>query len=319
QTLIHAPLRLARPDAAVIGRIVGIGLPSAVEFLLMFVTMSVIYVLIRDFGAEAQAGFGVGSRVMQAVFLPAMAVSFAVAPVAGQNFGAGLPDRVRRTVRDAALISSVLMAGLTALCLFEARWLVAPFTPDPAVAEVAATYLRIVSLNFIATGLIFTASGTFQALGDTRPALAGGLLRLVVFVTGAVWISTQPWAKLEHIWWMSAASALIHAVVALLFLRRQLMVKLAGLAPRALPASEPAREPASIPEGYVAVGQHYSDTSEVPKDRDLFYRCGTCGGRIPSLPKDNIACECGGVSIDKDMSRLWVADLPKLMVLRKTS
>lgn len=231
QTLIHAPLRPTAPNGPVIGRIIGIGLPSAVEFLLMFVTMSVIYSLIRSFGAEAQAGFGVGSRVMQAVSLPAMAVSFAVAPVAGQNFGAGLPDRVRRTVRDAAVMSSVLMAILTALCLFEARWLVAPFTPDPAVAEVASTYLRIVSLNFIATGLIFTASGTFQALGDTRPALAGGVLRLIVFVSGATWVAAQPWARLEHIWWVSACSALIHAVVALLFLRRQLTVKLAGLAP----------------------------------------------------------------------------------------
>lgn len=239
QTLIAAPMRLARPHGAVIGKIVGIGLPSAIEFLLMFVTMSVIYSLIRDFGAEAQAGFGVGSRVMQAVFLPAMAVSFAVAPVAGQNFGAGLPDRVRRTVRDAAFMSVGLMAVLTALCLFEARWLVAPFTPDPAVAEVASTYLRIVSLNFVATGLIFTASGTFQALGDTRPALAGGLLRLAVFVCGAFWVASQPWARLEHIWWVSASAALVQMVVALLFLRRQLKVKLAGLAPPPA-ATEPA-------------------------------------------------------------------------------
>lgn len=230
QTLIHAPMRPTVPDRAVILRIIGIGLPSAIEFLLMFVTMAVIYSLIRQFGAEAQAGFGVGSRVMQAVFLPAMAVSFAVAPVAGQNFGARLPDRVRRTVRDAALMSTVLMAALTALCLWEARWLVAPFTPDPAVAEVASTYLRIVSLNFVATGLIFTASGTFQALGDTRPALAGGLLRLAVFVGGASWVAAQPWARLEHIWWVSASSAVVHMAVALLFLRRQLKVKLAGLA-----------------------------------------------------------------------------------------
>lgn len=236
QTLIHAPMRPTAPDRAVILRIIGIGLPSAIEFLLMFVTMAVIYSLIRQFGAEAQAGFGVGSRVMQAVFLPAMAVSFAVAPVAGQNFGARLPDRVRRTVRDAALMSTVLMAALTALCLWEARWLVAPFTPDPAVAEVASTYLRIVSLNFVATGLIFTASGTFQALGDTRPALAGGLLRLAVFVGGASWVAAQPWARLEHIWWVSAASAVVHMLVALLFLRRQLMVKLAGLSAPA-PAS----------------------------------------------------------------------------------
>lgn len=239
QTLIRAPLRLAALDGPVIGRILGIGLPSAGEFLLMFITMTVIYGLIRNFGAEAQAGFGVGSRVMQAVFLPAMAVSFAVAPVAGQNFGAGLPDRVRRTVRDAALMSSALMAVLTALCLWEARWLVAPFTPDPATAEVAATYLRIVSLNFVATGLIFTASGTFQALGDTRPALVGGGLRLVVFVGAAFWISAQPWARLEHVWWASASSVLLHVIVSLLFLRRQLRIKLAGLAPQA--AGSPGR------------------------------------------------------------------------------
>lgn len=236
QTLMTAPLRLDRPSPAVLSRIIGIGLPSAVEFLLMFMTMGVVYSVIRNFGSEAQAGFGVGSRVMQAIFLPAMAIAFAVAPVAGQNFGAGLPDRVRRTVRDAAVMSSALMACLTALCLWEARWLVAPFAPDPAVAEVAATYLRIVSLNFIGTGLIFTASGTFQALGDTRPALVGGVLRLIVFTSAAFWLSIQPWARLEHLWWASAASALLQAGVALLFLRDQLNRKLKGLAPKAAAA-----------------------------------------------------------------------------------
>ena len=236
QTLIADPLRLDRPSPVILARIVGIGLPSAVEFLLMFVTMGVVYSVIRNYGSEAQAGFGVGSRVMQAIFLPAMAISFAVAPVAGQNFGAGLPDRVRRTVRDAALMSSVLMACLTVLCLGEARLLVAPFAPDPAVAQAAATYLGIVSLNFVATGLIFTASGTFQALGDTRPALVGGVLRLIVFSSAAFWISAQPWARLEHLWWASAASALLHAVVALLFLRDQLKRKLTGLAPKAVGA-----------------------------------------------------------------------------------
>lgn len=242
QTLMTNPLRLARPDRAVLTRILGIGLPSAAEFLLMFCTMSVVYAVIRNYGAEAQAGFGVGSRVMQSVFLPAMAVSFAVAPVAGQNFGAGLPDRVRRTVRDAAIISCGLMLVLTVICQWEARWLVAPFTPDPAVAEVASTYLRIVSLNFIATGLIFIASGTFQALGDTRPALVGSVLRLVVFASGAVWLSAQPWTRLEHFWWLSASAGLLQCLIALFFLQRQLRLKLAGLVP---PTPRPAEAPAT--------------------------------------------------------------------------
>jgi putative MATE family efflux protein len=231
QTLMTGALRLARPDRAVLSRIVGIGLPSAAEFLLIFFTMGVVYAVIRNFGAEAQAGFGVGSRVMQSVFLPAMAVSFAVAPVAGQNFGAGLPDRVRRTVRDAAVISTGLMLVLTLICQWEAGWLVAPFTPDPAVAEVASTYLRIVSLNFVATGLIFIASGTFQALGDTRPALVGSALRLAVFAGGAFWLSAQPWTRLEHFWWLSASCGLLQCLIALFFLQRQLKVKLAGLTP----------------------------------------------------------------------------------------
>lgn len=239
QTLMTRPLHLAAPDRAVLARIVGIGLPSAAEFLLMFLTTGIVYAVIRDFGPEAQAGFGVGSRVMQAVFLPAMAVSFAVAPVAGQNFGAGLPDRVRRTVRDAAIISCGLMLVLTVICQWEARWLVAPFTPDPAVAEVASTYLRIISLNFVATGLIFIASGTFQALGDTRPALLVSMVRLVLFGAASLWLTQQPWVRLEHMWWASAGAALVHSAVALLFLRDQLRRKLAGLAP-----PEMTRDPA---------------------------------------------------------------------------
>ncbi len=74
-----------------------------------------------------------------------------------------------------------------------------------------------------------------------------------------------------------------------------------------------------LSEGYVTVGRTYRSTADVPRDRDLFYRCGQCGGIIPSTPKDNIGCACGGVSIDKDMWRLFVGDLRTFEVLRATS
>ncbi len=86
-----------RPRLEVWRQILAIGLPAGGEFVIMFVIFSFIYFVIRPFGASAQAGFGVGTRVMQAIFLPAMAVAFAVAPIVGQNFrsgpkGAGAPD-----------------------------------------------------------------------------------------------------------------------------------------------------------------------------------------------------------------------------------
>ena len=72
----------------------------------MFIYMAIVYWTIRGFGAEAQAGFGLGGRVMQAVFLPAMAVAFAAAPIAGQNFGAGLHDREQEDLRDRGLMGT---------------------------------------------------------------------------------------------------------------------------------------------------------------------------------------------------------------------
>jgi putative MATE family efflux protein len=232
QTIFARPIALPRPDFALWRRITGIGAPSAAEFLLMFITTAVVYGVIRHFGPEAQAGYGVGSRVMQAVFLPAMAVSFAVAPVAGQNFGAGRADRVRRTVRDAAVISSALMLVLTLICQIWPQALIGVFAPDETVVEVGSGFLRIISLNFLATGLIFIASGTFQALGDTRPALYGSVSRLIFFAAPAIWLSTQSWARLEHVWWLSATAVLIHCLIALWFLRRELTRKLTGLIPR---------------------------------------------------------------------------------------
>ena len=76
-----------RPKLATWKRMLNIGLPSGGEFLMLGVYSLIIYWIIRHFGAAAQAGFGIGGRVMQALFLPAMAVAFAVPAIAGgQNF-----------------------------------------------------------------------------------------------------------------------------------------------------------------------------------------------------------------------------------------
>jgi putative MATE family efflux protein len=119
------------PRLGVWRRIVMIGLPSAGEFVLMSVITAIVYVVIRGYGPAAQAGFGIGGRVMQSIFLPAMAVSFAVAPIAGQNYGAKRFDRVRETFRQAAIIGAVIMLSLTALCAISPPGADDPIHPRP--------------------------------------------------------------------------------------------------------------------------------------------------------------------------------------------
>jgi len=219
---------LWRPDRGVIRRILNVGLPAGGEFFVMFIILGVIYWVIRGFGPAAQAGFGIGGRVMQALFLPAMAVAFAVSPVAGQNFGARRYDRVREAFRQAALMSCVLMAVLTVLCQWRPELLIVGFNREPDVVAVGATYLRVISWNFIAMGIVFTCSGMFQALGNTWPSLLSSGSRLLTFALPAVWLSSRPGFTLMQVWYLSVATVALQALTSLWLLRREFRRRLAG-------------------------------------------------------------------------------------------
>ena len=218
--------RLMPPRAREWKRVLAVGLPPGGEFALMFVYMGIIYWVIRGFGPAAQAGFGVGSRVMQAIFLPAMAIAFATAPVAGQNVGARKHDRVRETFRTAVVTLSTIMLTLTMLCQLRPEALIALFTADVDVVRTGGEFLRIISLNFVATGIVFTCSGMFQALGNTIPSLMASATRIVTFAVPAVWLSTRPWFELHHLWYTSVATVALQAGAAWWMLAREMRVKL---------------------------------------------------------------------------------------------
>jgi putative MATE family efflux protein len=218
-----------RPDFAVWKRLLNIGVPSGGEFIIMSLHVATIYWIIRDFGAGAQAGYGIGSRVMQSIFLPVMAINFAVAPLAGQNFGARRGDRVRQTLMSAATLGSILMALVTLLCQISPATLIRIFSKDPMVVDAGADYLRIIALNFVASGLVFTFSGMFQALGNTWPSLASSMARLVIFTVPAIFLSRMPGFHLQQLWYLAVFTGFAHAVVAFLLLRREMNLKLQGM------------------------------------------------------------------------------------------
>jgi putative MATE family efflux protein len=202
--------------------ILNIGLPAGGEFALMFVYMSVILMVIAQFGAPAQAGFGIGTRIMQAVFLPVMAISFAVAPVAGQNFGARIAERVRRTFRDAALMGGALMLVVGAGCWMLAPRLVGFFASEPRVLEVGATFLHFACWNFVVSGLIFTCSGMFQALGNTWPSILSSATRIVTFALPVLWLSHQPGFRIESVWYLSVTTVWLQGLLSYWLVRRQM-------------------------------------------------------------------------------------------------
>ena len=215
--------RLMPPRWSSWRQILAIGLPAGGEFLMMFVIFSFLYWVIKPFGAQAQAGFGVGSRVMQGIFLPAMAVAFAVAPVVGQNFGAQHYARVRDAFRSAAWMSALLMLLAMVLCLWRAPSLIRFFTSDAAAVQVGSDYLRYIAWNFLCSGFVFTCSGTLQGLGNTWPSLWSSASRLGTFVLPVLWLSMRPDFAITHVWVVSIASVTLQALLIGSLLWRQLL------------------------------------------------------------------------------------------------
>ncbi|HKY40986.1 MAG TPA: MATE family efflux transporter [Polyangiaceae bacterium] len=145
RTFLRVRAQKLIPDLHTWQRMLGIGLPAGAEFLLLALTIGVTYAVARPFGPAAQAGFGIGSRLMQVGFMPAVAISFSVAAVVGQNFGSRSFERVHEATRESAKLVLVFMIFFTLICQLAPERLVAVFSDAPGVIAAGVDYLRTIS------------------------------------------------------------------------------------------------------------------------------------------------------------------------------
>ena len=148
-----------------------------------------------------------------------------------------LHDRTRKTFGTAAMLGTGLMLALLIVCLqVEAEAMVRFFTQDAAVASVAAGFLHIISWNFVATGVIFTCSSMFQALGNTVPSVISSATRIATFgIPGAVAVDTPGLPDPPHLDAVGGTVA-VQLVVSLLLLRREFRKRLAPPTPELSPS-----------------------------------------------------------------------------------
>jgi putative MATE family efflux protein len=214
------------PDFSLWREVFRIGLPAGAELGILGIYLIVVYAVVRRFGAEAQGGFAIGARIMQALILPAVAVGMANAPIVGQNYSAKKPMRIRQSFWVACCVASVVMLLLTVLCQFKCSAIVSLFSKQSDVVAVAAEYLRVISSTFLATGLIFASASVFQGFGNTRPPFLSSIIRLFVFAVPVVLLSQWRGLTLHHIWLISAGSIWVQALTNLWFLHGKSQARL---------------------------------------------------------------------------------------------
>src|SRR5207247_3101120 len=96
----------------------------------------------------------------------------------------------------------------------------------PRVIAFCSDYLRIVSLNFVSMGIVFTSSSVFQGIGNTLPPLFSSMTRLVLFALPALLISRMPGFEIREVWYLSVGSIVLQMCANLLLLRHELRKRL---------------------------------------------------------------------------------------------
>lgn len=154
------------------------GIPASLNLMTIAVGIFIINYFIYQHGNDASiAGYGAAMRIEQIALLPALGLNTAAMTIAGQNFGAGLHDRVNKTYREAIKIGVIIMTVGMVLVYPLAPVLVRFFNKEHDVIFEGSRYLRIDFLAFNAYIILNVCLSILQAIKKPRYAIGIGIYR----------------------------------------------------------------------------------------------------------------------------------------------
>ena len=206
-----------RPDRAVTGRILRVGLPVAAQDGLIQVAFLLITVIANRRGLTDAAAVGIVEKFISFLFLVPSSMLSAVSALGAQNFGAGKPERARRTLAWAICFSVGFGLCAAAVVRFAAEDIVGLFTDaegSVAVIRAGGQYLRGYVWDCVFAGVHFCFSGYFCAYGKSGLSFLHNILAIVlVRIPGAYWTSTAFPDTLLPMGLATAAGSLLSALI----------------------------------------------------------------------------------------------------------
>ncbi|MBB4393446.1 MATE family efflux transporter [Bradyrhizobium sp. ERR14] len=185
-----ALLRHLRLNRAMLGKILGIGLPSAIGMVVMAIAELVLLGLVNGFGSDATAAYGAVNQVMGYTQFTAMSISIAVSILGAQAVGSGDRARLDGIVRTGLAFNLVLTGGLVALIYLAPRAILGIFITDAAVVDLAKGLLDIALWSSVPFGLATVFSDAMRAAGVAlTPMLLSIFAILAIELPAAVILS----------------------------------------------------------------------------------------------------------------------------------
>lgn len=206
-----------RFDGSIIRLVTKLGLPIALQDLLVGISFLVLLAIVNNLGLTPSAGVGVAERVCGFIMLIPSAFMQAMAAFVAQNYGAGKYDRAKRALAYAVGVSALLAIGMFALSFWRGDLLSGVFSKDAAVIAASAEYLKAYAIDCLLTCFLFCFIGYFNGVGMTKFVMVQGIVgAFLVRIPVAFLMSREEPVSMFHIGLATPCSTVLQVLLCLL-------------------------------------------------------------------------------------------------------
>lgn len=189
-----------RWNGNIIGRVVKLGIPIALQDLLVGASFLIILAIVNSLGLVASAGVGVAEKVCGFIMLVPSAFMQAMSAFVAQNRGAGRYDRAERALWYVIGVSTMIGVGMFFLAFFHGDLLAGIFSNDREVIAAGADYLKAYAIDCMLTCFLFCFIGYFNGMGLTGFVMVQGIAAAFLVRIPVSWyMSRQIPVSLFHI------------------------------------------------------------------------------------------------------------------------
>lgn len=185
----------ARPRLAEVAEsvrtIMRVGVPAVLTNALGPLAITLLTGIVAAQGPAALAAWGTGARVDALAMIAPVALSGALSPFVGQNWGAHLRKRVAEGIRGAVLFALGWGVAAATLLVIAARPVAELFADDPAVQDALVVYLRTMPVGYAFLASVGVASSVFNAVDHAVRSTWLSALRSLVLAVPAAWIGAR--------------------------------------------------------------------------------------------------------------------------------
>ena len=193
-------LRHLRPDPALLRLILKIGLPTAVQMVIMSLAEIALLGLANGYGTEATAAYGAVNQVLAYVQFPAMSISITASILASHAIGAGDMARVNRITLTGLMMNLIVTGTFVVLCYVFSRAIVGAFITSAPVVELTQGLLHIVLWACLFFGMAGVFSAVMRASGTVIQPTALMITAILAVELPVAWYLSHK-IGIAGVWW----------------------------------------------------------------------------------------------------------------------